>query len=161
MSYKLDLLSFDSVLIASCMCCSPWQHSLQTALFLGFFFLHYRKKASLSARHKRPNYWVTARGSLTPACDCFWKNERGRNEDASTFGPHHGPRLQALILYKAWDFSWSTGHSSWGTNLLCSPLCRLRIEATFLFLPNSVSVFFMSLQWAQKATILVAMLGRT
>lgn len=41
------------------------------------------------------------------------------------------------------DSSWGAGgHSSWGMRILCSPFCQLRVKATFLFLPNSVSVFF-------------------
>ena len=33
-------------------------------------------------------------------------------------------------------------HSSWGMSLLCSPLCQLKIKATFVFTPNSVSIFY-------------------
>ena len=46
------------------------------------------------------------------------------------------------------------GHSSWGMSLPCSPLHQLRIKAIFLFPPNSVSIFFIQLQWAEKAKIL-------
>ena len=39
------------------------------------------------------------------------------------------------------------------------PHCQLRIKATFLLPPNSVSVFFILLWWAEKATILAATLS--
>ena len=39
------------------------------------------------------------------------------------------------------------GHSSGGTSLLRSPLHWLRMKATFLFPPNSVSVFFFFISW--------------
>ena len=52
----------------------------------------------------------------------------------------------SLILCKPLDTSWSRGSSSWGMRLLCSALCRLRIKATFLFPPNSMSVFLIWLQ---------------
>ena len=43
------------------------------------------------------------------------------------------------LPYKPLDSSWDgVGHHSWGTSLLCSPLCQLRIKASFLFPPNSV-----------------------
>ena len=49
------------------------------------------------------------------------------------------------------------GNSSWGISLLCSPLCQLRIKATFLFPPNSASIFFFFLLlWADKAKILAS-----
>ena len=38
----------------------------------------------------------------------------------------------------------------------CSPFCRLRIKVTFLFSPNSTSVFFIQLWWAEKAKILAS-----
>ena len=34
------------------------------------------------------------------------------------------------------------GQSSWGMSLLCSPLCQLKIKASFVFSPNSVSIFY-------------------
>ena len=48
------------------------------------------------------------------------------------------------------------GHSPGDTSLLCSPFCWLRIKATFLFPPNSVSIFFIQLQWAEMAKILAS-----
>ena len=39
------------------------------------------------------------------------------------------------------------------------PRCQLRIKATFLFPPNSVSIFFIPLWWAEKAKILAATLS--
>ena len=55
------------------------------------------------------------------------------------------------------DSSWGAGgHSSWGMRILCSPFCQLRVKATFLFLPNSVSVFFIRLWRAEKAIILAS-----
>ena len=44
------------------------------------------------------------------------------------------------------------GHGSWGISLLCT-LHQVRIKATFLFPPNSASVFFTRLQRAEKAKI--------
>ena len=41
-------------------------------------------------------------------------------------------------------------------SILGSPLCQLRIKAPFLFLPTSVSVFFIRLQWAEKVKILAS-----
>ena len=41
-------------------------------------------------------------------------------------------------------------------SLLGSPVCRLRIKAPFPFLPTSVSVFFIRLQWAEKVKILAS-----
>ena len=48
------------------------------------------------------------------------------------------------------------GHSSWGMSLLCSSLYWLRIKATFLFPPNSLSVYFIWLRWAEKPKILAS-----
>ena len=62
--------------------------------------------------------------------------------------------LQVLALYKPLDFSWGgEGHRFWGMSLLCSPLHWLRIKTSFLSPPNSV--FFILLQGAEKAKILV------
>ena len=41
-------------------------------------------------------------------------------------------------------------------SLLCSPFCQLRIKAIFLFLPNSVFIYFIPRQWAEKAKILAS-----
>ena len=41
-------------------------------------------------------------------------------------------------------------------SLLCSPFCQLRIKAIFLFPPNSVFVYFIPRQWAEKAKILAS-----
>ena len=41
-------------------------------------------------------------------------------------------------------------------SLWSSPLCRLRIKATFLFPPNSVFIFFIQLGWAKNAKILAS-----
>ena len=62
--------------------------------------------------------------------------------------------LRGLILYKPLDSSWR--HSSWGMSLLCSPLCWLRIKATFPFPPSSVSVLFNWLWWTKQAKILAS-----
>ena len=65
--------------------------------------------------------------------------------------------LQALALYKPLDSSWlGGGHSSWGMSLPVSPLHQLRIKAIFQFPPNSVSVFFIRLRWAEEAKILAS-----
>ena len=42
-------------------------------------------------------------------------------------------------------------HCSWGVNQLCFPPRQQRIKATFLLPPNSISIFFIRLQWADKA----------
>ena len=68
-------------------------------------------------------------------------------------------RLWVLIFYKPLNSSLRWGHCSWGMSLLCSPLQLLRIKVTFLFPPNSVSVFFIQLQWAEKAKILTSNKG--
>ena len=60
------------------------------------------------------------------------------------FTPH--PWLWALALYKPLHSSWRVGHSSWGMSLQCTPLHWLRIKATFIFPPNSMSVFLIWLQ---------------
>ena len=39
------------------------------------------------------------------------------------------------------------------------PRCQLRIKVTFLFPPNSDSVFFIPLRWAEKAKLLAATLS--
>ena len=45
MSYILHLLSFDSMVITSCIWCSHLQHSLHRPPLVVFLFLLYRKKA--------------------------------------------------------------------------------------------------------------------
>ena len=62
-------------------------------------------------------------GLLTPAYDCFWQVIT-----PLFFITDSWPR--GLILYKPLDSSWR-GPSSWGTSLLCAPLCWLRIKAAF------------------------------
>ena len=54
--------------------------------------------------------------------------------------------LWTLFLNKPLDSSWWVGgwHGSWGLSLLYSPLCWLRIKATFLFPPNSLWIFYSS-----------------
>ena len=72
-------------------------------------------------------------------------NARGRNQDPVTFAPH---------LIQAPGLLMERGRSSGGMRPLCSALCRQRIKATFLFPPNSVSIFFIQLRWAEKVKIL-------
>ena len=68
------------------------------------------------------------------------------------------PWLQILALCKPLESSLGQewwGHSSWVSSLLCLPLCWLRTKSTFLFPPNSVSVFFcIWLQWSERTKIL-------
>ena len=65
-------------------------------------------------------------------------------------GKSHGQR--SLLGYSPWSWTWVSmhtpktphggGQSSWGMSLLCSPLCQLKIKASFVFSPNSVSIFY-------------------
>ena len=48
------------------------------------------------------------------------------------------------------------GCSAWGMSLLCSSLHWLRTKAPFLFPPDSLSVYFIRLQWTEKAKILAS-----
>ena len=88
------------------------------------------------------------------AYDCFWSNARVKRQDPNTFVPHHW--LLTVSSHQAPRLLMDRGHSSWGMSLLCSPLRRLRIKATFLLPPNSVSTFFTWLQLAEKAKILAS-----
>ena len=123
------------MLITACIWCSPLMHSLCRPPLVVFLFLLYRKKTP-----GLPNFQTQLLDHLTPAFDCFWNNARGRRIQDPLFLLTE-PWLQALILYKPLDPSWK-----WGTVLEAqsSPLHGLRIKATFLFPPNSASVFFYS-----------------
>ena len=75
-------------------------------------------------------------GLLMPAYDCFW-------EDSNTSVPPHQSLTVSPCLIQAPRFLIGRG-GSWSLSLLCSLLHRLRIKATFLFPPSSVSIFFYS-----------------
>ena len=91
-------------------------------------------------------------GLLMPAYNCLWNNQE---EEIKILTPFFliDSWLWALILYKSIDSSWGIEgrHSYWGMNLLYSPLCRLRIKATFLFPPYSVSIIFIDFSEQRKS----------
>ena len=76
-----------------------------------------------------------------PVYDCLWNNARGKIKILSPLVLITDTWLGALMLYKLLDSSWGRGTvlEAW---VYCVPLCWLRVKATFLFPPNSVSVFF-------------------
>ena len=73
-----------------------------------------------------------------PVFDCETMQEE-EIKILSPFSSSMTADYKPLPLDSSW---WVGGHSSWGMRILCSPFCQLRVKATFLFLPNSVSVFF-------------------
>ena len=95
MGYILHLLSFASMLIIPCIWCPPLQHSLCRPPWVVFLFGHYRKKASVQyIKDNGPpttllqDCQTQLLGYLTPACDCYWNNARGRRiHDPDTFVP--------------------------------------------------------------------------
>ena len=119
------------MLNTSCIWCSPWQHPSHCS--------YTSERGPQSHGTASLRCWVTD----TSQDDCLWNNTRGRNPDPNTFVPHliEAPRLP--MVGEAWAY--------------CVPLSTgWEFEATFLFPPNSVSVFFIRLWWAEKAMILAS-----
>ena len=100
-----------------------------------------------------PSNWI---GCQLPVCDSLWNNARESNQNPNASVPYHRLLTASLHHMKAPRLLIRVGHSSWGMSLLCSPLHQLRIKATFLFPPNSVSVIYIWLRWAEKAKILAS-----
>ena len=125
-----------------------------------FIFLHYRKKAAMQhTQDNRPNYQVRdcqtqLPSYLMPAYDCFWNHARGRRiQDPYIFVLQHQPLTVNPSLYESSRFLMERGPQFLRHKPTVSPLCQLRIKATFLFPPNFVYVFFIWLQWAEKDKI--------
>ena len=101
-------------------------------------------------RTARRNYWATWHQPMTGF------ETMQEEEEYKIFTPLFlitYPLLRALNDTIP-QISHGEGHSSWGRSLLCPPLCQLKIKATFLFPPNSVSMVSIQLQWAEKTKIL-------
>ena len=101
-------------------------------------------------RTARPNYWATWHQPMTGF------ETMQEEEEYKIFTPFFlitCPLLRALNDTIP-QISHGEGHSSWGRSLLCPPLWQLKIKATFLFPPNSVSMVSIQLQWAEKTKIL-------
>ena len=149
------------MLITSCIWCSPLQHSLSRPPLVVFLLLHYRKKTQCDIKktmEKTTGPWdcqTQLLRYLMPTYDCSWNNAR-RIQDPYTFIPYHRPLTASPHLYNPPDSSWKEAQFFRQEPVVCYPLYQLRIKATFLFPPCSVSVFFIWLQWTQKAKILVA-----
>ena len=123
--HELQVVSISLWLCANCilyLLLTLTALSLKTSSPRFFLFTERRPHSVQCIKDDGPNYWAAARGYLTLACDCSWKCARGRDEDASTFDPHHGPRLQALILHKPWDFHGGRGRAL-EAQTSCVPLC--------------------------------------
>ena len=88
-----------------------------------------------------PSNWIDCQ---LPVCDSLWNNARESNQNPNASVPYHRLLTASLHHMKAPRLLIRVGHSSWGMSLLCSPLHQLRIKATFLFPPSSVSIFFYS-----------------
>ena len=84
-------------------------------------------------------------GLLMPAYGCLWNNTRGRNQDPLTFIPHQWLLTASPCLTQAPRLLVEWGAQFFRHKPTVSPLHKLRIKATFLFPPNSVSVFFIQL----------------
>ena len=84
-----------------------------------------------------------------PVYDYLWNSAKGRHQDPLTFVPHYWPWLQILALYKIFMGAGVVGVQflSLEPTVFTSPL---RITPTFLFPPNSVSVYFIHFWWARK-----------
>ena len=113
--------------------------------------LHIRKQAA-----EPPNCQTQSLGYWHQPATVFETIWEEKNQYLITFVPHHWLLTRSRAIHKSLDSSWSGGHSSWGKSLRYSPLCLLRIKATFQFLPNSHSVYFIQLQWAEKSKILAS-----
>ena len=86
-----------------------------------------------------PDCQIQLLGYLTPTYDCLWNNARGKNTRSL-----HLCSSSAIHVWEPSSYispcnpSWrGERHSSWGMSLHW-----LKIKATFLFLPNSVSMVF-------------------
>ena len=95
MNYLLHLLSFDSMLITSCIWCLPVQqsHHSPPLLVFSFWIIKRRLQAHQTARL---NYWVT--DSSLRLC---WKQCNRKNARSLRLCSSSDPGLQALILYTA------------------------------------------------------------
>ena len=94
-----------------------------------------------------------------PVYGWLWSNARRRNQDPNNFVPHHWVLTGSPHLISAPRFLMDRRLSFWGMSLLCSPLCWLRMKATCLLPPHFVSMFFICLQWTEKAKILASYSG--
>ena len=151
------------MLITSCTWCLPLQHSLCLLSLVVFLFLHYRKKVTVQyTKDNGPNYWApwlqetNYRATWHQPMTVFERMQE--EEKCKTFTLWFlltNPWLQALIYIIL-----QIPHGRWGTVLeeepAMSPLCQLRMKATFVFPPNSAPVFFIWLLWAEKIKILSA-----
>ena len=80
-----------------------------------------------------------------------------KEEEYKTFTPLFLITDPLIYIITPPNSSWE-GHTVLEA-LACSPLLWLRIKATLLFSPNSVSVFFIWLGWAEKAKIFDSIIG--
>ena len=87
-----------------------------------------------------------------PGYDYLWNNARGRNQDPIiTFVPHHrlltvSPCLVVQMVKN--PQVWSLGQEDLEKGMATYPSI---LKTTFLFPPDSVSVLFIQLWWAEKA----------
>ena len=96
-------------------------------------------------------------GLLTPVSGYLWNNARGRNQDPITSLPLFlvtNSWLRALALHKPLDSPWRGG-AVLEAQAYSVPLSTgWEQKAPFLFPPNSLSMYFIRLQWTEKAKIL-------
>ena len=125
--------------------------SLHTSPCSFFLFLHDRKKATVQYMEDNgPNYGLPdCQTQFTGLPDAslwlFLKQVRGRGiQDPGTFVPHHPPLIESLHLIEALRLLMGGVTVLEAVAYCVSPLRQLRIKATFLFPPYSVSVFFNS-----------------
>ena len=149
MNYLLHLLSFDSMLITSCIWCLPLWQSHHRPPLLVFLFLNYKEKAAgpPDCQTQLLIYWLQP---MTVLETMDRKNTRSLHLCSSS-----DPGLQALILYKAPRLLMGRGPTVLEVWAYCGPLLHwLRIKGTFLF-PSNFLCLFIRLPWAEKAKILV------
>ena len=142
----LHLLSFDSMLITSCIWCSPLQHSLSRPPLVVFLLLHYRKKAQCNTKKTME--------ATTGLQDCYWATwcqpmtvlKTMQEEEYKILTPLFlitDPWLLALI-YIIPQIPHGRRHSSSGRSLLCvipSSSRGLKPPLYFLHAPSPNSLF--------------------
>ena len=133
----IHIFSFDSKLSTSPIWCLPLQ-------------CYISERSSQSHRTAILNYWVTDTSLWLSLKQCKRNKSRFCHLCSSSSTPDCEPLAYIRLLMGG---GW---HSCQDMSLLYSPLCQLRIKATFLFPPNSVSIFFIQPWWAEKAKILTS-----
>ena len=149
MSYILHLLSFDSMVITSCIWCSHLQRSLHRPPLVVFLFLLYRKKARAQyTKDNGPSYQASRlpdQITRLPDLSSMTAFETMQEEDEYKFLTPvffiTDPWLWALICIIPQIYHGSRTQLLKCTFTVFSPPLT-EIKATFLFPPNPVSIFF-------------------